>query len=150
MTDDDSDRPDGADRVTLSDGTVVEMDLSETDLVDRGLTESELQALASKTDAGSTGEGNAPTGTGAGSTDEGNAPTGAGAGSTDEDGVAPDDTNGGEVTGVDRLVVGAGVLLLLGASFLLAVRTFATPYLVWAALGYGLVAATLLWRVSAR
>lgn len=48
----------------------------------------------------------------------------------------------------DRTVVAAFILALLGLSYLVAVRAFASGFLLVAGLAYALVAAALLWRVS--
>jgi len=48
----------------------------------------------------------------------------------------------------DRTVVAAFILALLGLSYLFAVRTFASEYLLVAAVTYALLAAALVWRVS--
>jgi len=48
----------------------------------------------------------------------------------------------------DRTVVAAFVLALLGLSYLVAVQAFASEFLLVAGLGYAVVAAALVWRVS--
>ncbi|PSP26776.1 hypothetical protein BRC65_09435 [Halobacteriales archaeon QH_2_65_14] len=50
----------------------------------------------------------------------------------------------------DRIVVAAFVLLLLGASFLVAVQAFATAYLLPAGAAYVLFSVVLLHRILTR
>lgn len=51
------------------------------------------------------------------------------------------------MTDVDKLVVATVILVLLGGSYVVAVATFATDYLVAATLAYVVVALALLGRI---